>query len=133
MKARSYMRYKNIPFVEVESIPSVRQSIIGPKTHGLQFIPVLICPDDTYVIQDTSDIMDYLEKQHPNPPVYADPAKSPLRAWADYIMEAYSDEFSVIFAMHWRWSFREQRNHIYYEFGRMALGGAFPGPGQVTK
>jgi len=38
IKLRSYMRYKKIPFVEVEASPQVRQSMVGPKTGG-GFIP----------------------------------------------------------------------------------------------
>ncbi|KAI9033380.1 hypothetical protein DFJ74DRAFT_186083 [Hyaloraphidium curvatum] len=131
-KARAYLRAKKIPFVEVEATPAVRQTIIGPRT-GVQFIPVLICPDDTTVIQDTSDIIDYLERTHPEPRLLPDPEQQPLKAWANYLLEAWSDEWLVIWAMHYRWSRRDERSHIYFEFGRMALMGAFPGPGQVQK
>lgn len=134
MKARAYMRYKKVPMVEVEATPQVRQSIIGPRT-GQQFIPVLITPDDATVIQDTSDIIDFIESKHPNPPLYdLDRKEFPLRAWANHMIEAWSDEFMVPYAMSFRWTRKDQRNHIYYEFGRLALSGQpLPGPGRLDK
>ncbi|KAJ3334897.1 hypothetical protein HDU93_007071 [Gonapodya sp. JEL0774] len=114
------MRYKSIPFIEIEHVPSVAQSIILPRTE-VQYIPVLICPDDMTVLQDTSDIIDFLEKRHPDPVVVVPAGSHPLKRWADFLVEAWSDEWMVIWAMHYRWSDRSSRRHIYYEFGRRAL------------
>jgi glutathione S-transferase len=66
-------------------------------------LPVLICPDDTTVIQDTSEIIDYLEAKHSDPPVYHDRSKFPLKSWANFMIEAFVDEFFIIYAMYYRW------------------------------
>ena len=55
-KARSYLRYKRIPFDEVLSSLSVYRDTIVPMT-GVRFIPVVKTLDDRY-LQDTSHIID---------------------------------------------------------------------------
>jgi len=67
-KARAYLRYKQIPYHEVLSSAEVYRTIIIPKT-GVSYIPVLLTPDGE-AVQDTTEIIDYLESRFPARPIY---------------------------------------------------------------
>ncbi len=64
-KARAYLINKRIPYEEVFSSLKIYKKIIIPNT-GVRFVPVLKTPDGEY-IQDTSAIIDSLEKRCPLP------------------------------------------------------------------
>jgi glutathione S-transferase len=98
-KVRPALRYKGIHFTEL--LPDVR-GIILPRT-GLAFIPILVTPEDE-TLQDTSEILDALEARFPAPPLYP---RSPAQRVASLLFELYADEFMVLPAMHYRWSFPE--------------------------
>jgi glutathione S-transferase len=99
-KVRPALRFKRVPYVEVLATPRAYREVIVPRT-GLRFIPVVITDrDETW--QDTSVILDNLETRCPDPPLY--PADPVLRVLA-YLFEVYADEFLVLPAMHYRWSF----------------------------
>lgn len=113
-KARSYLRYKDIPFKEVLSTAEVYQKIIVPRT-GVRFIPVVISPDDV-AVQDTTDIIDFLEERFPEPSVYP---SGPLQKLVGLLFEVYGDEWLLIPAMYYRWWFKEDNyDFIVMEFGR---------------
>lgn len=101
-KVRPALRYKRVPHVQLLATPHAYKEVIIPRT-GLAFIPVVITDDDQ-VWQDTSVILDHLEARFPDPPLY--PADPVLRV-AAYLFELYADEFMVLPAMHYRWSFAE--------------------------
>jgi len=111
-KARSYLRYKRIPFDEVLSSLSVYKKIIVPQT-GVRFIPVVKTPDDQY-LQDTSNIIDTLETAFPDRSVMPD---SPRQRLASLLLELYGDEWLLIPAMHYRWN-HDNFPFIFDEFGR---------------
>jgi len=101
-KLRPALRYKRVPYVELLATPEAYQRVIIPRT-GLAFIPVLVTPDgETW--QDTSDILDALERRFPDPSLY--PRSGPLRVIA-YLVELYADEFLILPGLHYRWSFPE--------------------------
>lgn len=112
-KVRAYLRYKKIPHVELLSRAEVYRDIIIPRT-GVRFIPVLISDDDQ-AIQDTSDIIDYLEQRYPEPAIYPYTAVQGLVA---LLLEVYGDEWLVNPAMHYRWNVEENRQFAIREFGR---------------
>lgn len=114
-KVRSYLRYKNIPFEEVVASREVYKNIILPCT-GVSMIPVLISDDDV-AVQDTTEIIDFLEKRYPDAPVYPD---SPVQRLVALLFEVYGDEWLVIPAMHYRWNFPENRDFAIAEFGRLS-------------
>jgi glutathione S-transferase len=101
-KVRPALRYKRIPYVEIIPTQEVYRTVIVPRT-GLAFIPVLVTADDE-TLQDTSDILDALEQRFPDPPLY--PRTAVLRLLA-YLVELYADEFLILPALHYRWSFAE--------------------------
>lgn len=116
-KARAYLRYKNVPYEEVFSSLKVYKRIIVPHT-GVRFIPVVKTPEGQYV-QDTAEIIDTIESQHPQRPVY--PA-TPKQRIVSQLFELYGDEWLLLPAMHYRWN-KNNDDYIYGHFGSVVLPG----------
>jgi glutathione S-transferase len=99
-KVRPALRLKGVPHVEHLPTPAVYREVILPRT-GLGFIPVVVTPDgDTW--QDTSEILDALDRAHPEPALIP---TTPLQRVVAHLLELYADEFLILPAMHYRWSF----------------------------
>lgn len=121
-KARAYLRYKEIPFEEVLCTAEVYRNTIIPRV-GDMIIPVLISPDDI-AVQDTTEIIDFLEERFPEPPVYPE---TPLQRLTALLFEVYGDEWLLIPAMYYRWWFKEDNyDFIVREFGRTTSPQAEP-------
>lgn len=115
-KARAYMRYKDLSWEERSATRDVYLNIILPKI-GAPIIPVLETSDGEYV-QDTTDIIDFLEARHPGASVYP---VTPLQRLVALLLELYADEWLIIPAMHYRWSvIDQQRDFIMSEFGKLS-------------
>ncbi|MGB7754704.1 MAG: glutathione S-transferase [Salinisphaera sp.] len=116
-KARAYLRYKGLPFRERLSTLRVYKRVIVPNT-GVAFVPVVETPQGQF-IQDTTEIIDYIESREPAPAVYPPTPRQRLTA---LLLELYADEWLLIPAMHYRWNFpRENEKFLMAEFGRVAL------------
>ena len=118
-KVRAYLRYRNIPFVEEPGSPEIFERV------GFRMIPVLHTPDDE-LIQDTTDIIDYFEDQFARaglagPSVYP---TSPAQRLIALLFEVYGDEWLVIPAMHYRWTYN--LDFILEEFGKNLVPDASP-------
>ena len=114
-KVRPAFRMKGVPFVEHLPTPAVYRGLIRPRT-GLTFIPVVVTPEDE-VWQDTSDILDALEARHPDPALIP---TTPVQRIAAYLLELYADEFLILPAMHYRWSFPESERKARGDFAAMS-------------
>lgn len=112
-KARAYLRYKDIPFEEVQATRDVYLKVILPRT-GVAMMPVLVSPDDI-VVQDTSDIIDFLEERFPTPSIYP---STPRQGTVARLFELYGDEWLVIPAMYYRWIHNTEA--MYVEFGKVS-------------
>jgi glutathione S-transferase len=110
-KARAYLRYKDIAHVE-KPIRLWTFKAIKRKT-GATVMPVVVTPQHEW-LQDTSDIMDELERRHPQAPVL--PA-TPRQRIAALLLEAWGDEFWLPTAMHYRWSFPENFEQLFQREG----------------
>ena len=110
-KARAYLDYKQIPYEEQFSSVNVYKKVIVPNT-GVRFIPVVKTPDEQY-LQDTTVIIEHLEKQFPSRPVI--PA-SPRQKLVSYLFEIWADEWLLLPAMHYRWN-KDNFPFIFEEFG----------------
>ncbi len=122
-KTISYLRYKGIPSEDVLGTREVYQKTIIPRT-GVKYIPVLVASDDV-VIQDTTDIIDFLEARFPEVPVY--PA-TPVQRLVALLFEVYGDEWLVIPAMYYRWCFKKDNlDFIVKEFGGNTIPDASEG------
>jgi glutathione S-transferase len=116
-KARSYLHYKGIKFVEKLATLRVYKKIIIPKT-GVRFIPVLKTPEDTF-IQDTAVIIDELESRFPQRPVMPN---TPKQRIVSQLFELYGDEWLLLPAMHYRWN-KGNDAYIYANFGSIVIPG----------
>jgi glutathione S-transferase len=115
-KARAYMRYKGLDWEERVATREVYLKTILPNI-GAPIIPVLETAAGEYV-QDTTDIIDFLEARHPQSPVY--PA-TPVQRLVALLLELFGDEWLVIPAMHYRWSvLAQQHDFIMSEFGKLS-------------
>jgi glutathione S-transferase len=121
-KARAYLRFKDLDWEEQTASREIYKTVLLPKT-GVAIVPVLATGDGHYV-QDTTDIIDFLEAAHPAISVY--PA-TPVQKLVALLLELYGDEWLVMPAMHYRWSvLEEQQDFIFSEFGRMSAPEASP-------
>ncbi len=121
-KARAYLRYKDIPFEEVLSSARVYEDVIVPRV-GDRIIPVLITPEDS-TIQDTTEIIDFLEDRFPEASVYPN---TPVQRLVALLFELYGDEWLLIPAMYYRWWFKEENyDFIVSEFGKTSMPDAPP-------
>jgi len=112
-KARAYLRYKDIPYEEVRATRDIYVNTILPRT-GVAMMPVLISPDDI-VVQDTSDIIDFLEARFPDASIYPE---TPRQGTVSRLFELYGDEWLVIPAMYYRWMYNAET--MYLEFGKVS-------------
>ena len=115
-KVRSYLQFKGIPFTEQLATPQVYRDLIIPRT-GVRYIPVLVTPQDQ-VLQDSTEIIDHLEQQFPEPAIYP---TGPCQKLIALLLEIYGDEWLVIPAMLYRWMIDENREFAIAEFGRVRL------------
>jgi len=124
-KVRGYLRWKNVAFKEVLATRSVYTKALLPRV-GWPVIPVLAAPDGT-TVQDTTDIIDYVENAEGGPSVYPDGPKQKLAA---LILELFGDEWLLIAAMYYRWTFNEE--FAFSEFGN-ALYADLPADERAAK
>lgn len=112
-KLRSYLRKKGLDFEEIRPSILTYKRFIRPRT-GVGYIPVLQTPEDE-VVQDTTEIIGFLEECHPEPSVYP---QTPSQRLVALLLEVYGDEWLIIPAMHYRWNFPEENQpFIHDEFG----------------
>jgi len=116
-KVRAYLRYKRIPFSEVQATPDVYRQIIMPRV-GWPVVPIIIGPQDE-TLQDSTDIIDELERRFPQASVYP---QTVLQRLTSLLLELYGDEWLKIPAMHYRWN--KNRDFALAEFGKSQLPGA---------
>lgn len=114
---RAYLRFKNIPYIEVA--PSILTYMVTIKRRcGNAQVPVLVDPDGMW-LSDSSEIIDVLEARFPEMPVL--PA-TPQQRFAAYLFELWGNEFWYPAALHTRWSHPENYPVWEADMGRM-----FPG------
>jgi len=119
-KTRSYLLHKGIPFVERGTNPW--EYYVTFRRHGLAHaVPVVITPQGEW-LQDTSVILDTLERRFPQRPIL--PA-TPVLRFASYLFELWGDEFWLPHAMHARWAHDENLPLFVRDVGDALLPG-FP-------
>ena len=116
-KVRAYLRYKRIPFSEVLATREVYREIILPRV-GWPVIPVVVTPEDE-TLQDSTDIIDELERRFPGSSIYP---ITPRQRLAALLLEVNGDEWLKIPAMHYRWN--KNYDFAIAEFGKLQMPGA---------
>ena len=112
-KTRAHLRYKGVPFIERPPSREDLKSYVYPVA-GSVIVPVLITPEDEPV-QDTTDILDFVEQRFPKCSVYPETPRQRLVA---LMLELFGDEWLVIAAMHYRWNYLDEHSDfIFGEFG----------------
>lgn len=113
-KVRSYLRKQGIPYVErLPSDPVFEQEVMPAIKRFIN--PVIRMADGT-LVQDTVDIIDYLERHgHAAFSVY--PA-GPLQRLVALALDMFGGDGQVRAAMHYRWSYRSYNERfLRHEFG----------------
>jgi len=117
-KTRAYLLHKRIPFVERGTNPWEFFHTIPRRTNALA-VPVVITPEGEW-LQDTSVIIDELERRFPAKPVLPE---TPILRFASYLFELWGDEFWLPLAMHGRWSHDENLPLFLHDVGTGLLPG----------
>ena len=112
-KTRGYLRKKGIPFVErLPSHPDFRGKV--RPVSGTAKIPQILTPEGE-VVQDTVEILDYLEARFPDLPAIP---STPRQKVFVHLMELLASEGLLMLAIQHRWLFEENRTFVRMDFGR---------------
>ena len=115
-KTRSYLRFKGIAHEDRHPNVFVLQRTIR-KAVGRSVMPTVLRPDGTWM-QDTSEIIDALEAEHPRPTIVP---PSPVQRLASLLLELHADEWLPTVIMHTRWNYPASAAFAVEEFAREGL------------
>jgi glutathione S-transferase len=113
-KTRTYLRFKGTPHEDIQ--PTFLKMRQLTSRVGFMVMPVVEQPDGS-VLQDTSDIIDALEAQQPEPSIIP---PGPRQRLVSLLLELNADEWMPLIAMHYRWNSEENRKFILGDFGKNA-------------
>lgn len=97
-KVRACFQYKRVPYTELPFNFDRLRELVIPRT-GMHLFPIVICPDDT-TLQDGCDIVEEIERRHPERPVIP---SDPVLHLIALLFETYADEFLMICGGYYRW------------------------------
>jgi glutathione S-transferase len=98
VKVRSYFRYKAIPHQWV-----LRNAASQPefeKYARMPIVPLVVTPEGTG-IQDSTPIIDAMEKLYPLPSIHPD---DPVASFISVLIEEFGDEWGNKWMFHYRWT-----------------------------
>ncbi len=118
-KMRSYLIKKGLPYQErYPSDPDFGARILPVVGHFV--VPVVETPAGD-ILQDSGDIIEYLEARHAAPVL--DPV-TPVQRLVSTLFDGVGSEYFMPLAMHYRWTYRaDQEGFLQAEFGRAAIAG----------
>lgn len=118
-KIRSYLIKKGVPFRELTPNDLRFRSVVVPAVRHM-VLPVLETVDGR-MLQDTTDMIDFLEARHAEPVMVP---RTPVQRVVTWLVGAFGSEAMLPVAMHYRWSYRaEQEEFLRTEFGRPLYNG----------
>jgi glutathione S-transferase len=126
-KLEAYLRYKEIPYTLVPMTSRLFSGLVPEKTGAAQ-MPAVELPDGRW-ITDTTPMIAWFETRQPKPPVIPE---DPLQAFASRLLEDYADEWLWRPALHYRWSYPNDRNLLSELIVDELLGG-IPLPGALKR
>src|SRR3954463_10222372 len=98
VKVRSYFRYKAIPHQWV--LRSAASQAEFEKYARMPIIPLVVTPEGTG-IQDSTPIIDRIEKLYPDPPIHPDDS---VTRFISALIEEFGDEWGNKWMFHYRWA-----------------------------
>jgi glutathione S-transferase len=98
VKVRSYFRYKAIPHQWV--LRNAASQAEFEKHAKIPVIPLLVTPEGTG-IQDSTPIIDRIEKLYPEPSIHPDDA---VARFISALIEEFGDEWGNKWMFHYRWA-----------------------------
>jgi glutathione S-transferase len=99
-KMEGYLRYKEIPYRKVSATPAIWRQM--QRETGAAQVPAIRLADGRWMT-DTTPMIDWFERGHPEPAVVP---PDPLQGFFARLVEDYADEWMWRPAMHYRWSHR---------------------------
>src|SRR5260221_8226070 len=98
VKVRSYFRYKAIPHQWI--LRNAASQAEYEKHARMPIIPLVVTPEGTG-IQDSTPIIDAMEKLHPEPSIHPD---DPVARFMSALVEEFGDEWGNKWMFHYRWA-----------------------------
>jgi glutathione S-transferase len=98
VKVRSYFRYKEIPHQWV--LRNAASQAEYEKHAKMPIIPLVVTPEANG-IQDSTPIIDAMEKRHPEPSIHPD---DPVADFISTLIEEFGDEWGNKWMFHYRWA-----------------------------
>ncbi|MAE94569.1 MAG: enoyl-CoA hydratase [Deltaproteobacteria bacterium] len=117
MKVRSAMRFKAVPHEWIDR--KLRTEKLFQAHARVQLIPLLFLPDGSSC-QDSTPILEGLEKTHPEPSFH--PAE-PATRFLSELLEEYGDEWANKLMFHYRWGYPADQRHRSGTLARGQLEG----------
>ena len=103
-KFETYLRYKEIPY-RYRALDLRMYYWVLPRALGATQYPSVQLPDGRWM-SDTTPMIAWLEREHPEAPVMPE---DPVQRYVALLIEDYADEWLWRPAMHFRWSFADDR------------------------
>ena len=98
VKVRSYFRYKAIPHQWI--LRNAASQAEYEKHAKIPVIPLVVTPEGAG-IQDSTPIIDQMEKKFPEPSIHPD---DPVARFMSMLMEEFGDEWGNKWMFHYRWA-----------------------------
>src|SRR5947209_3205607 len=98
VKVRSYFRYKGIPHQWL--LRNAASQSEFEKHAKMPIVPLVITPEDTGV-QDSTPIIDTIERLYPEPSIHPDDSVTPF---ISALIEEFGDEWGNKWMFHYRWA-----------------------------
>jgi glutathione S-transferase len=101
-KTRGYLNFKDVSFND-KNVNAFDLMIRIPKKTGAKVMPAIQTRQGEW-LQDTTMIVEELERRHPESTVVP---STPKQLMASLLLEAWLDEWWIPIGMHYRWSYPE--------------------------
>jgi glutathione S-transferase len=98
VKIRSYFRYKAVPHQWI--LRNAASQAEYEKYAKMPIIPLVVTPDGAG-LQDSTPIIDAIEKLHPEPSIHPD---DPVARFISALIEEFGDEWGNKWMFHYRWT-----------------------------
>lgn len=117
-KVRSYLRYKRVPFDDVD-VNLFTLMWLGKRKTGVVAMPLLQTPDNIWM-QDSSETWEFIESRFEDRPILP---TSPRQRFVSLWLEAWGDEWWIPIAMQTRWRHSENYPLFEHDAGNALLPG----------